>query len=288
VQSTIGAVTEGSLWQATHSAFTDAWQRINRCQNFWRHCTYRSVLRVPQHPEENFTMNNPLTRRLGLMLALVLIVAACGSDADDAATATEPENTEDVVAEDADDTADTDDTEAATDEASEDAEADVETDTTAAGGEQVEVNLLDELDGIINGYCLDIAGGNESVDPANGLQAHTCYSYQGDLGTDQVFDSAEFANNTLYMPIYDVCAQVDSAAAGAAVSLATCDGSDAQQFDFADDGTIRPVADTTLCITAGAESRTGRSGDHQIRDLSLETCGDDSVSLQQWGSRTGL
>ena len=35
----------------------------------------------------------------------------------------------------------------------------------------VEIALTDQLDGNINLYCLDIAGGNENVDPANGLQA---------------------------------------------------------------------------------------------------------------------
>ena len=158
----------------------------------------------------------------------------------------------------------------------------------SASGADVEVYLTDELDGIINGYCLDIAGGNESVDPANGLQAHTCYSYGGDLGTDQTFASAEFTDNTLYMSVYDVCAQVDSATAGSAISLASCDGSESQTITFGEDGTLRPAGDDSLCFTAGSESRTGRSGDHQIRDLTLETCTADLASLQTWSSRTGL
>ncbi|MEL6526334.1 MAG: DUF3500 domain-containing protein, partial [Chloroflexota bacterium] len=63
--------------------------------------------------------------------------------------------------------------------------AEVEDETMAeVVSEQVEITLIDPLDGVTNSYCIDIAGGNENVDPANGLQAHTCYSYQGDLGTD--------------------------------------------------------------------------------------------------------
>lgn len=215
------------------------------------------------------------------IFALTLALAACGSssDAEDSATATE---TEEAVADSAEDETETTEADA------EDGEPATEDADTSADAAQVEVNLVDELDGILNGYCLDIAGGNESVDPANGLQAHTCYSYDGALGTDQVFESAEFGNDTLYMPVYDVCAEVADLSAGSVIGLNTCDGSELQAIVFDADGTIRPLADTTLCFTAGAESRTGRSGDHQIRDLSLETCADDLTSLQQWSSRTGL
>lgn len=159
---------------------------------------------------------------------------------------------------------------------------------TEVVSEEVEVVLLDVLDGNINNYCLDIAGGNQDIDPNNGLQAHTCYSYQGDLGTDQIFDTAGFVDNVLYMPIYDVCVEVASIEAGAEIGLATCDGSDLQSFLFADSGTISPASATELCFTAGSESRTGRSADHQIRDLTLEACSDELAAYQQWGSRTSL
>ena len=142
---------------------------------------------------------------------------------------------------------------------------------------------------MINSYCLDIAGGNTDIDPANGLQAHTCYSYQGDLGNDQVFDTAEFTNSTLYMPDYDVCAQVDSAAAGSAISLGACDDTNTlQDIVIGEDGTLRPSDDQSLCVTVGSESRTGRSSDHQIRDLMLEVCSEDAADRQQWGYRVDL
>ncbi len=154
--------------------------------------------------------------------------------------------------------------------------------------EQVEITLIDPLDGVTNSYCLDIAGGNQDIDPSNGLQAHTCYSYQGDLGTDQVFDTAGFVNGILYMPVYDVCAQVSSASSGAEVGLAACDGSDLQTFVFGDGGTISPASDTSLCFTASSETRFGRSDTHQISDLALAMCSDDLAIYQQWGYRTSL
>lgn len=154
--------------------------------------------------------------------------------------------------------------------------------------EDVEITLTDELDGILNSYCLDIAGGNENVDPANGLQAHTCYSYRGDLGTDQIFDTEQFANNILYMSVYDVCAQAVSLEAGSDIGLAICDDSDLQSFVFAEDGSISPSSAPDLCFTAAQESRMGRGSEHQIRDLSLELCSDELVAYQQWGARAGL
>ena len=154
--------------------------------------------------------------------------------------------------------------------------------------EQVEITLIDPLDGVTNSYCIDIAGGNQNVDPDNGLQAHTCYSYQGDLGTDQVFDTIGFASGTLYMPVYDVCAQVASVSAGAKIGLATCDGSDLQTFAFGDGGTISPASDTSLCFTASAETRFGRSDVHQISDMTLAACSGDLTIYQQWGYRASL
>lgn len=179
--------------------------------------------------------------------------------------------------------------EAEVEESAEVADADTsETAPESVTDENVEIYLTDTLDGILNGYCLDIAGGNQNVDPANGLQAHTCYSYQGDLGTDQVFGTARFVDDVLYMPIYDVCAQVASLDAGAEIGLATCDGSDLQSIVFGEDGTIRPAGAPDLCFTANAESRFGRGSDHQIRDLSLEVCSEDLAGYQQWATRIGL
>jgi len=153
--------------------------------------------------------------------------------------------------------------------------------------ENVEVLLTDKLDGNLSAYCLDIKGGGESVDPANGLQAHTCYSYKGSLGTDQIFDTARFGEGTLYMPVYEVCAEVSSIEAGATVGLATCDGNDKQQFTFSGEGSITPKNATGLCFTAGSETTMGRGGTsaHQIKTLSLAECSDDLVAYQQWRTR---
>jgi len=129
----------------------------------------------------------------------------------------------------------------------------------------VEIALSDKLDGVTNNYCLDIAGGNKDIDITKGLQAHTCYSYDGSLGTDQIFDNVQFANDTLAMPVYSVCTTLSSMEAGAKIGLAKCDGSDAQKIKLTENGTISPVSAPDMCFTAAQESRFGRAENHQLR-----------------------
>lgn len=155
-----------------------------------------------------------------------------------------------------------------------------------AQAERVEITLTEDLDGILNSYCLDIAGGNRNVDPENGLQAHTCYSYQGALGTDQIFETERFADGVLYMPEYEVCAEMIGISEGAKITLAACTGDDLQSIAMRDDGTVGPVADASLCFTAAQDSRFGRGSQHQIKDLTLETCGGDAAPFQTWRTRT--
>ncbi len=159
------------------------------------------------------------------------------------------------------------------------------TEAQAAGPNDVEIALADKGDATTNNYCIDIAGGNRNVDPSRGLQAHTCYSYRGELGSDQVFDSSRFASNALYMPRFDVCATVASVADGAAVGLEACDGGDRQALAFGEDGRIRHVSAQELCLTAGSDTRFGRSQTHQIKTLHLASCDASQDGLQIWRAR---
>ena len=176
---------------------------------------------------------------------------------------------------------DTDATEDATD-----ADEAADMTTEALDSQDVEISLLDELDGVINSYCLDIAGGNTDIDPANGLQAHTCYSPSGEVLVDQAFDPDQFADGVLYMPEFDVCVQAPSTEAGAAFELAACDGSDAQSWAFDGEGTIAPASATDMCMTLTGETRTGRSDENQMIALTLEACSDDLAATQTWSNRT--
>ena len=53
--------------------------------------------------------------------------------------------------------------------------------TTASGSKLVEIQLIEKLDEP-RSYCIDIKGYKERAKVHRGLQAHTCYSYQGQLG----------------------------------------------------------------------------------------------------------
>jgi len=158
---------------------------------------------------------------------------------------------------------------------------------TLAHAETVEVFAVDMLDNTQNGYCLDISGGQGAqADPSNGLQGHTCYSPSGEIYVDQGFDSDRFADGALYMPEFDVCAEVAGLEDGASVGLTACDGSAEQTFAFSGDGMITPANAPDLCITLGADTRNGRSDTNQIKALSLETCSENSSAFQTWSNRT--
>ncbi|MBX2802251.1 MAG: RICIN domain-containing protein [Myxococcales bacterium] len=150
---------------------------------------------------------------------------------------------------------------------------------------EVEIVLADQLDGILNGYCLDIAGGNRNVDTSKGLQAHTCYSYKGSLGTDQIFDSTKFAEGTLSMPRYSVGATLSGLSAGDTVALAPCDDRPLQQLVFTGTGTITARQAPQMCLTAADATRAGGGSQHQIKTLTLETCDAGLSARQQWRTR---
>jgi len=152
----------------------------------------------------------------------------------------------------------------------------------------VEVTLKDGLDGDLNGYCLDIKGGGRNIDPTRGLQAHTCYSYRGDLGSDQAIEPDGITRGEIKIPAFDVCATMDGTEAGAEVALSACDGSELQQFEFAGNGNISPKSAPGMCLTAGKETTFGRGGTspHQIKTLTLQSCTDDLASYQAWYTRT--
>ena len=63
----------------------------------------------------------------------------------------------------------------------------------------VEIYLIDSLDEP-RGFCLDIKGYKESADIKKGLQAHTCYSYQGSIAVDQGFSVEHINIGEFYLP----------------------------------------------------------------------------------------
>lgn len=159
--------------------------------------------------------------------------------------------------------------------------------SSSAYAENVEVYVTDLLDNIQNGYCLDIAKGKgANANPDDGLQAHTCYSPLGEVLVDQAFDPDKFAEGVLYMPEFNVCIQASSISAGASIELTSCDGSEAQSWNFSDEGTITPAGAPDYCVTLAEETRTGRSDENQMKAISLQTCSAELASRQTWAYRT--
>ena len=159
---------------------------------------------------------------------------------------------------------------------------------SAHAGETVEVLLVERLDDP-RGFCLDIRGYKQRAKVASGLQAHSCYSYQGQLAVDQGFDSDDIKAGRFRMPGFDVCMTAQGAEAGARLGLAKCDGSPQQGFSLTAKGESVAKSAPKLCVTvAGGESRQGGGGQpvHLIRRLTLEACEEGRAKYQRWRVRS--
>jgi hypothetical protein len=151
----------------------------------------------------------------------------------------------------------------------------------------VEVVLAAPLDEP-RGYCLDIVGHQKKARPEGGLQAHSCYSYQGRLGVDQAFDAARLAAGEFRLPAFAVCVAASALQPGASLALSPCDGSDRQRFSLPSGGHIVPEAAAHLCLTvADGVGRPGGGGKpvHLLRQLTLERCDAARAAHQAWRLR---
>ncbi len=149
-----------------------------------------------------------------------------------------------------------------------------------------EIYLLEELDES-RGYCIDIKGSKLNADPDNGLQAHTCYSYQGEVSVDQSFDNTKIEQDEFYIPYFDVCMEAASASESSNLLLKPCNKNEKQKFEFNSTGEIVLANNTDLCLTVSEVSREGGGGSpvHLIRDLVLNGCNNNISTRQKWGLR---
>lgn len=152
----------------------------------------------------------------------------------------------------------------------------------------VEVVLVDRLDDP-RGYCLDILGYKQRAKLERGLQGHSCYSYQGEVGVDQGFDREAIESGRFRMPGFDVCMAADEARAGARLGLAKCGASPEQGFSLTAQGEIVPKGAPSLCVTvAGGAGVPGGGGRpvHLKRRLTLEPCDEGRSRHQRWRLRS--
>ncbi|MBL31058.1 MAG: hypothetical protein CMC81_07475 [Flavobacteriaceae bacterium] len=150
----------------------------------------------------------------------------------------------------------------------------------------VEIYLLENLDDP-RGYCIDIKGSKTDANINQPLQAHTCYSYQGQVSVDQGFDEFKILNNEFIIPFFDVCMEIKSLSESSQIILNPCNNNIKQKFILDNDGKIYPEGDKGLCITISETYQEGGGGSpiHRIRNLSFEICSDKLISYQTWGIR---
>ena len=153
--------------------------------------------------------------------------------------------------------------------------------------ETIEIYLLNNLNDT-RGYCIDMMGYKNNADISKSLQAHSCYSYQGEVSVDQGFDIDKVTDEEFYIRHFKVCMEAEKIEESSALNLNTCDKSNKQKFILQSDGKIQPKSDLNLCLTVSENFSEGGGGSpvHLIRNLYLEDCNDALSSHQKWGIRT--
>ena len=149
----------------------------------------------------------------------------------------------------------------------------------------VELKLLNNLDDK-RGFCIDIKGHKLKAKKSRGIQAHSCYSYQGKIAVDQGLDANRLKQKQLFFPYFDVCVHPTSSNNPLNLNLITCRNT--QEFVFIEDNTIRLKNNKNLCLTvAKGNSRNGGGGSplHLIRNLSMQICNEQKSIYKTWGIR---
>ena len=132
---------------------------------------------------------------------------------------------------------------------------------------------LDEQDKL--GWCIDTRGRGFS----DRLHTHSCKPRGGDVQ----FRYEEAARRIASATFTGKCAALlKPAGAGVTLGLLDCEENAAGQvFDYdAASMEFRPGADPTLCLAAGAASRS--AGPYMSRDLALAPCASTGAKLKQW------
>ena len=153
--------------------------------------------------------------------------------------------------------------------------------------DSVEIYLLNQLDDS-RGFCIDIKGHKLKAQINKGLQAHTCYSYQGEISPDQGFNSRELTKNQFIFTSFNVCMEASSLTPSANLRLRKCDRNKLQNFGWSIEDKIHLIGNRKLCLTVNqGQSKKGGGGSpvHLMRNLSLELCAESLNPYQAWGVR---
>ena len=153
--------------------------------------------------------------------------------------------------------------------------------------DNVEIYLLNQLDDP-RGFCIDVRGHKLKAKIDKELQAHTCYSYQGEISPDQGFNSLSLTNNQFFLTFFDVCMEASSLTPSANLKLGKCNKSKFQNFEWSNLNKIHLISNRKLCLTVDkGQSKKGGGGYpiHLMRNLSLELCSKTLNPYQVWSKR---
>ena len=155
---------------------------------------------------------------------------------------------------------------------------------TAWGVNLAEIQLVSKLDDQ-RGYCIDIRGHKERAKVQRGLQAHTCYSYQGQISVDQAFDTSLLTIGRFSLPAFDVCMEAENSSQGSRLILTRCSEQNLQKFNLTSANEIRLVVNNDLCLAVNdGKSKEGGGGTpaHLMRRLTLENCATTKGKYKHW------
>ena len=159
--------------------------------------------------------------------------------------------------------------------------------TPSQANDNVEVYLLNQLDDS-RSFCIDVRGHKFNAQINKGLQAHTCYSYQGEISPDQSFSYLKLTKNQFNLTSFNVCMEASSLAPSANLRLRKCDRNRLQNFEWSNEDKIHLISNRKLCLTVDqGQSKKGGGGSpvHLMRNLSLELCTESLNLYQAWGVR---
>ena len=159
--------------------------------------------------------------------------------------------------------------------------------TPSQADDNVEVYLLNQLDDS-RGFCIDVRGHKFKAQINKGLQAHTCYSYQGKISPDQGFSSLKLTKNQFILPAFNVCIEASSFIPSSNLKLKKCDRNKLQNFELSNMNKIHLISNRKLCLTVDqGQSKKGGGGSpiHLMRNLSLELCSKSLDPYQAWSTR---
>ena len=155
---------------------------------------------------------------------------------------------------------------------------------TAWSAKLVEIQLKEKLDES-RGFCIDIRGYKQRAMVQKGLQAHSCYSYQGQISVDQAFDAGLLKQNIFFMPAFDVCMETEGRFKGASLILSECRNIGFQKFEITHNNRIKLVGKSSFCLAIGeGKSKKGGGGTppHLMRPITLEYCSTEKPRYITW------